>query len=98
MTRKKDLTRASSTPASMIDLFLDEAKRLSPAANGSPQARLVFALDATMSRQLTWDLACRVQAEMLTAVSQAGGLSVQFVYFRSLDECRSSSWVVDPRA
>jgi hypothetical protein len=98
MTRKKDLTQASSTPASMIESFLDEAKRLGPAASGSPQARLIFALDATMSRQPTWDLACRVQAEMFTAASQAGGLSVQLVYFRSFDECRSSRWVANPRA
>jgi hypothetical protein len=98
MTRKKDLTQAPSTAASMIDSFLDEAKRLGPAASGSPQARLVFALDATMSRQPTWDLACRVQAEMFTAASQAGGLAVQLVYFRGFDECRSSRWVADPRA
>ena len=98
MTRKKDLTQASSTPASMIESFLDEAKRLGPVASGSPQARLIFALDATMSRQPTWDLACRVQAEMFTAASQAGGLLVQLVYFRGFDECRSSRWVSDPRA
>jgi hypothetical protein len=82
----------------MIESFLDEAKRLGPVASGSPQARLIFALDATMSRQPTWDLACRVQAEMFTAASQAGGLLVQLVYFRGFDECRSSRWVSDPRA
>ena len=40
-----------------------------PCANGPPSAgrgRLVFALDATMSRQPTWDLACRLQGEMFT--------------------------------
>jgi hypothetical protein len=51
-----------------------------------------------MSRQPTWDLACRVQGEMFTAAGQAGGLSVQLVYFRGFDECRSSRWVEDPRA
>ncbi len=98
MTQKKDLTQATPVPGSMIDSFLDEAKRLEPASSGTPRARLVFALDATMSRQPTWDLACRVQAEMFTAASQAGGLLVQLVYFRGFDECRSSRWVSDPRA
>ncbi|MCB5176454.1 vWA domain-containing protein [Microvirga lenta] len=101
MPDKKDLTRSSSiigSPDSMIDSFLTEAKRLGPLESGAPRARLVFALDATMSRQPTWDLACRVQSEMFAAASHAGGLSVQLVYFRGFDECRSSRWVADPRA
>jgi hypothetical protein len=101
MTDKKDLTQpptAAGSPASTIDTFLAEAKRLGPPAANMPRARLVFALDATMSRQPTWDLACRVQGEMFSATSEAGGLSVQLVYFRGFDECRASRWVVDPRA
>jgi hypothetical protein len=82
----------------MIDSFLDEAKRLAPLEGSAPRARLVFALDATMSRQPTWDLACRVQGEMFAAAGKAGGLLVQLVYFRGFDECRSSRWVADPRA
>ncbi|HEV2559891.1 MAG TPA: VWA domain-containing protein [Microvirga sp.] len=81
----------------MIDSFLNDAKRLQPAvAETAP--RLVFALDATMSRQPTWDLACRVQGEMFATASALGGLQVQLVYFRGFDECRSSRWVADPRA
>jgi hypothetical protein len=51
-----------------------------------------------MSRQPTWDLACRVQGEMFATAADVGGLSVQLVYFRGFDECRSSRWVVEPRA
>jgi hypothetical protein len=100
MTKKKDLAHAApaSSPASMIDSFLGEAKRLGPSPDGSHRARLVFALDATMSRQPTWDLACRVQGEMFKAAGGIGGLSVQLVYFRGFDECRSSHWIVDPPA
>ncbi|PVE24217.1 hypothetical protein DC522_12140 [Microvirga sp. KLBC 81] len=101
MTDKKDLTRPPTTagsPASTIDTFLADAKRLGPLAGNAPRARLVFALDATMSRQPTWDLACRVQGEMFAAASEAGGLSVQLVYFRGFGECRASRWVADPRA
>jgi hypothetical protein len=51
-----------------------------------------------MSRQPTWDLACRVQGEMFAAASHSGGLSVQLVYFRGFNECRASRWIADPRA
>lgn len=100
MANKKDLTRpptVADSGASMVDSFLAEAKRLEPLVGNAPRARLVFALDATMSRQPTWDLACRVQSEMFEAASHAGGLSVQLVYFRGFSECRSSRWVADPR-
>ena len=53
--------------------------------------RLIFALDATASRQPTWDTACQLQAEMFRAVP--AGLDVQLVYYRSLNECRASRWV-----
>ena len=101
MADKKDLARppeAAGSPSSMIDSFLTEAKRLGPLSGGAPRPRLVFALDATMSRQPTWDIACRVQGGMFAAASDAGGLSVQLVYFRGFDECRASRWVADPRA
>jgi hypothetical protein len=80
-----------------VDTFLDEAKQVAP-AGPVPKARLVFALDATMSRQPTWDLACRLQGEMFATASAVGGLGVQLVYFRGFDECRASRWVNDPKA
>ena len=106
MADKKDVTTSGPTgevnpnpPAGgMIDSFLSQAKQLGPVAEGGGQARLVFALDATMSRQPTWDLACRLQGEMFETAAGIGGLSVQLVYFRGFDECRSSRWVVQPRA
>jgi len=97
MSDKKDLTRSSPSPGTMIDSFLQDAKRLEPAGDGSAP-RLVFALDATMSRQPTWDLACKVQGEMFATASSIGGLQVQLVYFRGFDECRASRWVADARA
>ncbi|MFN4210005.1 MAG: VWA domain-containing protein [Devosia sp.] len=60
--------------------------------------RLLFALDATMSRQPTWDLACSLQAEMFRAIPKASALQVQLLYFRGFGECRASKWVVDADA
>lgn len=85
------------TSKAILDTFLSDASRLVPAATGKA-GKLVFALDATMSRQPTWDLATRLQGEMFTSASMAGGLMVQLVYFRGFTECRASPWVADARA
>jgi hypothetical protein len=82
----------------MIESFIKQANQLGPAGEAGSRPRLIFALDATMSRQPTWDLACRVQGEMFETAAGIGGLSVQLVYFRGFDECRASKWVVQPRA
>jgi hypothetical protein len=58
---------------------------------------LIFALDATASRQPTWDTACQLQAEMFTETGRIGGLEVQLVYYRGLDECGASHWTSDTR-
>ncbi|MBZ8132356.1 VWA domain-containing protein [Afifella sp. IM 167] len=80
-----------------IDAFLKSAKSLAP-VDPAARGRLVFALDATMSRQPSWDLACSLQAEMFKAAGDVGGLAVQLVYFRGFGECRASRWVGDTAA
>jgi hypothetical protein len=62
---------------------------------GGQRGRLVFALDATMSRQPTWDIACALQADMFKEAASIGGLDIQLVYFRGLHECRASAWVAE---
>lgn len=83
--------RSSSTE---IASFLKTAGQVAKPRSG----RLIFALDATMSRQPTWDRAMVHQASMFDAVGKAGDLAVQLVYFRGLDECRASKWVINARA
>ncbi len=46
-----------------------------------------------MSRQPTWDSACALQADMFREAASVGGLDIQLVYFRGLNECRASGWV-----
>jgi hypothetical protein len=79
-----------------IDRFLGAARQLAPLATGEA-GRLVFALDATMSRQPTWDLACSLQGRMFEVAAATGGLAVQLVYFRGLAECRASGWIGEPQ-
>ena len=94
-------SRASkpSVPSSSadVDAFLARVKSLAPQAT-TGRGRLVFAMDATMSRQPTWDMALALQAEMFQAVAEVGGLDVQLVFFRGAGECQSSKWVSDPDA
>jgi hypothetical protein len=80
-----------------IDLFLSRVKSLSPVTPAGERGRLIFALDATMSRQPTWDTACRLQADMFREAASIGGLDIQLVYYRGLAECRASSWVAEPQ-
>jgi hypothetical protein len=85
----------SLTPKSTsaeIAAFLGEAKSVPAVASTS--GRLIFALDATMSRQPTWDLAQAIQGRMFEAAAGVGGLAVQLVYFRGQGECRASRFVV----
>ena len=70
--------------------------RLIPQSRAGERGRLLFALDATMSRQPTWDQACQLQAEMFREAAAVGGLDLQLVYYRGLAECRASGWVAGP--
>jgi len=87
---------SAKSPKSDIDAFLEQARTLAPAGDG--RGRLIFALDATMSRQPTWDKACKLQAEMFAEAARVGSLEIQLVYYRGFNECRASRWVADGRA
>src|SRR5215472_1912094 len=84
---------AASATRAEIDAFLSRVKELAPRTAPGKRGRLVFALDATMSRQPTWDTACRLQADMFREAAAVGGLEIQLAYYRGLAECRSSGWV-----
>jgi hypothetical protein len=90
----REITRSSE---SEINRFLSNVRRR-PRASGAGRGRLIFAMDATMSRQPTWDRALAIQGDMFRATSAIGGLDVQLIYFRGLGECRASKWVGNPEA
>ena len=73
--------------------FIEQVRALGPADTAGQRGRLIFALDATMSRQPTWDTACALQADMFREAASVGGLDIQLVYFRGRNECRASGWV-----
>jgi hypothetical protein len=93
-----NLTQGAGSPAaSEVDSFLADLRQRRRSIVDKPLARgrLIFGLDATASRQPTWDTACQLQAEMFREATAVGGLELQLVYYRGLGECRSSRWIGD---
>ncbi len=62
------------------------------------RGRLIFAMDATASREPSWDRACQIQGEMFAATADLGGLEVQLVFYRGFGQFRHSEWVADSRS
>lgn len=75
-----------------VDAFLRDLQRAPPRPAGG-RGRLIFALDATASREPSWDRACRIQGEMFEATAALGGLDVKLVYYRGFNECKASRWM-----
>src|SRR5271169_5038605 len=83
------LPEAKPSASDEIAAFVAKARAMSPHAEGA-RGRLVFALDATMSRQPTWDMACALQADMFQEAAALGSLDIRLVYYRGLDDCRAT--------
>lgn len=78
-----------------VDAFLAKVRSMPPVAKGDTRGRLILAMDATMSRQHSWDTALAIQGDMFAETGRIGGLDVQLVYFRGFNECRASKWTSD---
>ena len=78
-----------------VEAFLARVRDLPTPAPGTGNGRLVLAMDATMSRQHSWDMALEIQGDMFAEAGRIGGLDVQLVYFRGFGECRASKWTPD---
>ena len=85
-----------------IERFLAKAQAAPPPAQrqDAPSARILFALDATASREPTWDLATNLHAELFQAARDAkpDAVAVQLVYYRGFREFHASPWSVSPAA
>ena len=88
------LPQAKTSTSEDVAAFVAKARALSPHAPGA-KGRLIFALDATMSRQPTWDMACALQADMFREAGALGSLDIRLVYYRGFNECRASGWISD---
>jgi hypothetical protein len=77
-----------------VAAFLARAQALAPATAGkaAPRGRLVYAMDATASREPMWERAAKIQGEMFLAARDLGGLAVQLVHYGGLARFAASPW------
>jgi hypothetical protein len=87
----KDLPQKSSKAA--IDAFVGKVRSTPVLKAGRGRGRLLFAMDATASREPTWDRACRIQGDMFSETDTLGGLDVQLCYYRGYGEFEASPWL-----
>jgi len=93
---KKTLTTETKNPS--VNAFLQKVVATRSIKPGSKRGRLLFAMDATASREPTWDTACQLQSEMFSASNDLGGLEVQLCYFRGFKEFDHTPWLSDTTA
>lgn len=94
---KKLPQQRAATDKAVADFLRKVAAAPKPMPSGAVRGRLIIALDATASREPTWDRACQIQAEMFEVTASLGGLEVQLAYYRGFGEFEASQWVVDAR-
>lgn len=78
-----------------IDAFLRRVAETPAPVAGGGRGRLIFAMDATASREPTWDQAARIQSEMFAETRRLGGLEIQLCYYRGFLEFEASDWFRD---
>lgn len=81
-----------------VEAFLDKVKATPVPHSAAPSGRLIFAMDATASREPSWDQACQIQGQMFMETAALGGLEVQLCYYRGLSEFHASCWLTRSEA
>jgi hypothetical protein len=94
MARDPKLPQARGTDAAVAE-FLKKVAAAPQRAASAARGRLIVALDATASREPTWDRACQIQAEMFQVTAALGGLEMQLAYYRGFGEFEATPWVAD---
>jgi hypothetical protein len=92
MKEKSGKLPAKSDQAA-VDAFLAKVARTPISKAGDTRGRLIFAMDATASREPSWDRACRIQSEMFLETEALGGLDIQLCYYRGYQEFHATPWL-----
>jgi len=92
---EKPLSRKSTKTE--IDTFLEKVSATPAVRRSESPGRLIFAMDATASRQPSWDHACHIQGEMFSETAGLGGLEIQLCYFRGFNEFHAFPWMSQSR-
>lgn len=86
---------ATQTSKQELDAFIDKMQQTPVIFSAGGEGRVLFALDATASRQLTWDHACHLQNSMFMEAGKIGGLMMKLCYFRGFQQFHQSDWLTD---
>jgi hypothetical protein len=81
--------KSSSLPSHLEKFF----ERVSP-----DPARIMFAVDATASRDKAWDQAAHLRAQMFDAIAAHGGLAMQVCHYRGNGKFARSQWLTNAAA
>lgn len=81
--------------SSEVGNFLDKVAKTPSVTPIKGAGRLIFALDATASRENTWQDARRTQSAMFDVASRSGGLSIQLCYYQGMNSFITSPWLND---
>ena len=82
----------STAKQAEVSAFLAKVAALPKVAAAGARGRLIFALDATASREPTWDQACRIQNEMFVETAGLGGLEIQLAHYYGFGAFEASTW------
>lgn len=74
-----------------IKAFIGKVKNTLP-VTAVRQGRLIFAMDATASREHCWDMASQKHAAMFAEADKVNSLSVQLCYYRGMGEFKALPW------
>ena len=80
-----------------VDAFLEKVRLTPVGKKTGERGRLLFVMDATASREPTWDMAARIQGEMFQATTALGGLEIQLAYYRGFGEFQAGQWTADEK-
>lgn len=84
-----------ATTGQNVAAFLEQVARTPVKSGHKGKGKLMFAIDATASREPTWDTACQLQAQMFSETAVLGGLSVQLCYYRGFNDFYAGPWCDD---
>lgn len=84
------MTKEIKAPSNAVQAFLSKSQQLATPSDSA--GRLLFAMDATASRENTWDMACQIQADMFMSTQLIGSLEISLCYFHGYNEFKHFSW------
>lgn len=84
----------SSSSRGEVQEFLNKLSKTTSVIPSGRRGRLLFAMDATASRQPTWIRAQAIQSDMFDAAAALGGLEIQLCHYCGMAEFYVSPWLL----